>query len=146
MQKLFLLLGLCIYTITGFSQIREVPSIVTESFKEQYPDVEEYEVKDMMVKVVFYFKKDNENMTATYNNKGIWKGTEKEWEYDKLPSSVKDGFDKSMYADRKVEETAILYLPGDAEQYRLKVKRNDFEKKYIYFNKSGRLLRESITL
>ncbi len=138
MRKIvFLLLCSTIFSEVTQAQIREIPSFVIEAFKEQYPGVEEYEVKDMLVKIVFYFNDGEDKMIASYSNKGTWKVTEKEWEFSKLSVSVKEGFEKSMYADRTVEEAAILYLPGDVEQYRLKVKKNDFEKKYIYFNKKG---------
>lgn len=147
MRKIVIFL-FCILVFSEIShaQIREVPTIVIDAFKEQYADVDEYEVKDQLVKVVFYFTIENDKMIATYTNKGIWKGTEKEWEFSKLPTPVKNGFDKSMYADRLVEETAIMYLPNNVEQFRMKVKKNDFEKKYIYFNKEGRMIKESITL
>ena len=83
---------------------------------------------------------------ATYTNKGLWKGTEKDWDFEKLAEEVKDGFEKSKFADWEVSETAVLYLPGGSEQYRLRVRKNDVQKKYLFFNKSGRLLREAITL
>ena len=63
-----------------------------------------------------------------------------------LPQEVKDGFDKSKYADREVEDVIVLYLPGGIEQYRLKAKKSGVEKKYVYFNPKGRLLREAVTL
>ena len=85
-------------------------------------------------------------MIASYTNKGLWKETQKEWTFDKLPEEVKDGYEKSKYAGREVEETTMLYLPGGAEQYRIKSRKNDVEKKYLFFNPKGRLLRESITL
>jgi Putative beta-lactamase-inhibitor-like, PepSY-like len=85
-------------------------------------------------------------MIASYTNKGIWKETEKEWSFDKLSEEVKDGFQKSKYADREVEETTVFYLPGGTEQYRIKAKKSGVDKKYLYFNTKGRLLRTSITL
>jgi hypothetical protein len=92
------------------------------------------------------FIQDGESMIASYTNKGLWKETQKEWSFDKLPDEVKIGFEKSKYADRDVTETIVLYLPGDIIQYRVRTKKNDVEKKYLYFNPKGRLLRESVTL
>ncbi|MBS1656275.1 MAG: PepSY-like domain-containing protein [Bacteroidetes bacterium] len=137
---------LILFSIAGFSQVREIPKPVMETFSNQYPKAENADFKDQLVKVYVNFEMDGEKYIATYNNKGIWKGTEKEWDFDKLSDDVKEGFNKSKYADREVEETAVLYLPGGGEQYRLKVKKNDVEKKYLFFNKGGRLLRESVTL
>jgi len=39
-----------------------------------------------------------------------------------------------------------LYLPGGSEQYRIRVRKSDVQKKYLYFNTKGRLLREAVTL
>ena len=93
-----------------------------------------------------HFLLDGESMIASYTNKGLWKETQKEWSFVKLPEEVKNGFEKSKYADREIEEVIVLYLPGGQEQYRMKAKKNDVEKKYLYFNTKGRLLRETVTL
>ena len=99
-----------------------------------------------MTSVDVHFELDGEKMIATYTNKGLWKETQKELSFDRLPEEVKDGFEKSKYADREIEDVIVLYLPGGTEQYRLKARKNDVEKKYLYFNPKGRLLRESLTL
>ncbi|MBS1919305.1 MAG: hypothetical protein JST17_03525 [Bacteroidetes bacterium] len=128
------------------AQIREIPLAVEDAFTHQYPNAKNVEYKDQLVKVNVHFTLDNENYMASYTNKGAWKGSEKEWVFDKLSDEVKDGFSKSKYADWEAVEVALLYLPGGSEQYRLLVKKNDLLKKYLFFNRKGRLLRESITL
>ena len=130
----------------AFSQIREIPKVVEETFANQYRGASDIDFKDQLVRVDVYFILDGESMIASYTNKGLWKETQKDWSFDKLPEEVKIGFEKSKYADRDVTETIVLYLPGDVVQYRLKTKKNDVEKKYLYFNPKGRLLRESLTL
>jgi hypothetical protein len=70
----------------------------------------------------------------------------KDWTFDKLPEDVKQGFQKSKFADREVSDVKKLYLPGNVIQYRLKAEKNDVEKKYLFFNGDGRLLRSSVTL
>lgn len=128
------------------AQVREVPQPVKEAFEHQYPGAEDVEYKDLLVKVNVHFTLDDENYIATYNNKGSWKGSEKEWDFEKLPEAVKDGFSKSKYADWETIESALLYIPGGMEQYRILVKKSDLQKKYLFFSTKGRLLRESITL
>jgi len=129
-----------------FSQIREIPKIVEETFANQYKGASDIEFKDQLVRVDVSFLLDGESMIASYTNKGLWKETQKDWSFVKLPEEVKNGFEKSKYADREIEEVIVLYLPGDIIQYRLKAKKSGVEKKHLFFNKSGRLLRESITL
>ena len=138
--------ALLIFFFFLLSQIREISKIVEETFANQYRGASDIDFKDQLVRVDVYFILDGESMIASYTNKGLWKETQKEWSYDKLPEEIKSGFDKSKYADREVSETVVLYLPGDIVQYRLKAKKNDVEKKYLYFNSKGRLLRESLAL
>lgn len=144
---LILLLG---FFLAGSShaQIREIPPIVEDAFARQYPQASHIDFKDQLVKVEVHFEQEGEKYLATYTNKGLWRGTEKEWAFEKLSDEVKTGFEKSRYADDEweVRETAVLYLPGGTEQYRVLVAKNDVQKKYLFFNKEGRLLRTSITL
>lgn len=147
-MKKSILLGLLFIGILTVSQaqIREIPKAVEETFTNQYKGATDIDYKDQLVRIDVHFSLDGENMIASYTNKGSWKGTEKDWSFDKLSAEVKDGFAKSKYADRDVEETKVLYLPGGAEQYRVLAKKNDVEKKYLFFNTKGRLLRTSITI
>jgi hypothetical protein len=147
-KKAFLLmiLGLVLFANSSFSQIRKIPKVVEETFAQQYNGAANVDFKDQLVRVDVYFELDSQKMIASYTNKGIWKETEKEWIFDKLPEEIKDGFRKSKYADREVEETKVLYLPGGTEQYRIKARKSGVEKKYLYFNTKGRLLRTSVTL
>jgi Putative beta-lactamase-inhibitor-like, PepSY-like len=147
-KKIFLmtLISFAFFANKSFSQIREIPEAVEDAFSGQYDGAVNVDYKDQLAWVYVSFELNGEKMTATYNNKGTWKETVKDWTFDKLPEEVKDGFEKSKYADREVEETKIIYLPRGAEQYRLKTRKNDVEKKYLYFNTKGRLLKEAITL
>lgn len=137
---------LLLMTSLAFSQIREIPKAVEETFANQYRGASDIAFKDHLVRVDVSFIQDGESLIASYTNKGLWKETQKEWSFDKLPDEVKNGFEKSKYADRDVTEAIVLYLPGDITQYRLRTKKNNVEKKYLYFNTQGRLLRESVTL
>lgn len=147
-QKLLLTLfaSLTLMALSTRAQVRQIPKIVEQTFSQQYSGATNIDYKDQLVHVDVSFELNGDKMLASYTNKGIWKGTEKDWTFDKLPDEVKDGFHKSVYADREVEETKVLYLPGGTTQYRIKAKKNGVEKKYLFFNTTGRLLRTSITL
>ena len=132
--------------ISSQAQIREIPKAVEETFANQYQEATNIEFRDQLVRVDVHFELDGETMIASYSNKGVWKETQKAWDFEKLPAEVKDGFDKSKYADREVKETVVIYLPGGGEQYRILARKNDIEKKYLFFNPKGRLLRTSVTL
>jgi hypothetical protein len=141
-----LLLLLFLLSSVSFAQIREIPESVKETFATQYPDADSVEYKDNIMDVHVYFTQDGEKMRAQYTNKGRWKETEKSWSFEQLPEDVKDGFSKSKYADWEVSDTKIVYRPGGVERYRVKVGKNDLQKKYLFFNKTGRLMEEQITI
>ena len=146
-RKMFsVFLALFITVMSAQAQLREIPPIVKETFEKQYPQAEAVEYKDMLANVQVHFTENNEKYIAKYNNKGVWKETEKEWNFGHLDTLVKDGFSKSKDADWEVEETKIVYRSNNMELYRIRVKKSDLQKKYLLFNKEGRLLEDSITL
>ena len=133
-------------SIHSFAQIREIPKEVRENFSRQYPLASDIDFDDDLLDVNVRFTLDNEKMKAAYSNKGVWKYTEKKMTFEQLPDVVKEGFAKSRYADREVSETVTVYYPGGLIQYRLKTEKSAIEKKYLYYNTEGRLVRESITI
>jgi hypothetical protein len=146
MARTIFLAGLIFISNILFAQVREIPEAVKETFTSQYPGAENVTYEDNLVSVQVHFKLNGENMLAAYNNKGRWKDTEKDWSFDQLPEAVKDGFQKSKYADWKVTEVKMIFRPGGSDRYRIKAEKNDIQKKHIFFNKAGRLVDDSITL
>jgi hypothetical protein len=148
MRKVLSLFAVLVFfSFSSFSQAGKIPAVITTNFEKQYPTAKDVEYKDALTSVQVHFKMDDAKMIAKYNSKGEWKETEKEWSYDKLPPEVIDGFQKSKYADDwKVKETAVINSSGGFERYRLKVEKNDIQKKYLFFSKEGRLMREAVAL
>jgi hypothetical protein len=128
------------------AQLREVPDEVERAFADQYTGARDIDFKDHLLNVRVHFKLKDDKLIATYTNKGVWKETEKEWMFDHFSEDVKDGFEKSKYAEWNITEAAILYRPKSVELYRIRVVKNEVQKKYLYFNPKGRLLEEGITL
>ena len=145
---LFLLAVILLGTTISFAQLREIPKAVKDSFAAQYSGAAEPEYFDNIVNVQVKFAQNNEKKMATYSNKGQWRETEQDWDFEKLNSDVKDGFGKSKYSsdEWKVVETKIVTRPGTKELFRVKVQKNEVQKKYLFFNENGRLVTESITL
>lgn len=146
MARSIFLVGLILLSTFSVAQVREIPEAVKETFSNQYPAAEGVTYEDNLVSVQVHFKQNGENMKASYTNKGRWKETEKDWSFDQLPEAVKDGFQKSKFADWKVLEAKILYRPGGSDRYRIKVEKNDVQKKHLFFATSGRLVDEDITM
>lgn len=146
-MRIFILFVALVLAFSSFAQIRRTPAAVTDAFEKQYPNASKVQYEDNLINVQVHFVTDSGKMTAKYNSDGEWKETEKELNYDLLPKDVKTGFEKSKYSvDWKVTETVIIYMPRNEIRYRLKVEKNDLQKKYLFFDKNGRLIRDSLTI
>ncbi len=152
MKKLvFALLFLFIFAGATKAQLRKVPSDVTNAFKVKYPNATDVEWKDKLTGFDAQFKDNDRNMTVTFNNKGEWQKIEKALTFDETPAAVKDGLSKSKYANRdewKPGDVVTLITKNDSStQYRVYVdKVGGIQKKYLFFNPSGRLEKETLTL
>lgn len=132
----------------SFAQLREIPAAVKEAFAAQYPNAESPEYLDKVVSVQVHFAEGGNKKVASYNNKGMWRETEQDWEFEKLEADVQDGFEKSKYSgdEWEVTETKIITRPGNKTLYRIKVQKNEVQKKYLFFTGTGKLVSETITL
>ncbi len=149
MRKTFLLAALLVSTSFLFSahaQIRKVPAEVTNAFSEKYGDAKNVEWSDNLSTFTASFDMDGHKYKAQYNKKGEWKGAEKELTIEDLSSTVKDGFNKSKYADWKVKSVTQIESPGDKIQYRVHVIKSDLKQKNLTFNEKGKLVKDSSTL
>ena len=142
----FLFVLLFFMVAEGIAQVTSVPGQAKENFAKQYPDAENVEWDNDIIHVNVRFRLGDDEMNAEYNNKGVWKSTLKESNYEDLPTEVKDGFMKSKFAGRDISDVKVVYLPGNIIQYRLKAEKNDVQKKFLWFNDRGRLIRDSNTL
>ena len=147
MRKAVLVITVLVFGYSSFAQIRKTPAAVSQAFEKQYPNASKVQYEDNLINVQVHFVSDSGKMTAKYNGDGEWKETEREYTYNDLPADVKTGFDKSKYATEwKVKETAIIYLPNNEIRYRVKVEKNDLQKKYLFFDKNGRLIKDYLTI
>jgi hypothetical protein len=149
-RRRLLCLALALFTtIIVSAQLGKIPVAVTAAFAKQYTTAQQVSYKDNLSDYSVHFLLDSNKIIAHYNSKGIWKGSEKEVAFEQLSTEVKDGFTKSKFADWKVSGATMLYLSekaGGGEQYRIKVAKGDLQKKYLYFNRTGRLVRDVITI
>ena len=146
LNRLVAIISLLLSSSAVFAQITSIPELAKENFFKQYPDAKNVQWQNDVVNVNARFEQDSNSLNAEYNNKGTWKWTLKEWTFDNLTSDIKEGFSKSKYASRQVLEVKVLYLPGYVIQYRLKVEKNDIERKFLFFNTEGRLVRTTVAL
>ena len=132
---------------TADAQVRKVPAEVTEAFRQKYPTALNVEWRDRLSGFTANFDQNSVHYEAKFTNKGFWQSTEnKVPEADILPA-VKDGFQKSKYAEEwSIKQAYKIELREAKTQYRLDIQKNDIQKKQLFFDSTGRLLRDNITL
>lgn len=131
---------------TSFAQVRKIPAEVTEAFKQKYPTATNVEWRDRLSNFSAVFESGNAYYEARFNSKGEWQLTENEIEGSDLPDEVKDGYDKSKYADWEIGKVHKIELSDGSFQYRIESIKNDVRKKNLYFNSQGRLVKDRITI
>lgn len=135
-----------IMSFSAFAQIRKIPAEVTDAFKTRYPHAEKVEWRDKLTDFEASFVLNNVSMKAQFNSKGEWQLSETASTFEELPAEVKDGFQKSKYTDWEIKEVTKMDKNAEAIQYRIFIRKSGIQKKYLYFDKDGRLLREALTL
>lgn len=147
MAKLIIsVLSVMLVCATSFAQLRDIPTEVKDAFEKQYPAAQKVAYMDNLIDVHVVFYLDTIKNVAKYTNKGVWKETDKGYSFNKISADVKLGFEKSKYADWPVTEVVIVEMPNQENRMRIKVEKGELTKRYLYFNKEGRLIKDSITL
>jgi hypothetical protein len=131
---------------SSFAQLRKIPAEVTTSFTEKFPAATEVEWRDKLSGFTASFSVDSISYIASFNNKGEWESTEQSIEADALPDVVRDGFDKSKYADWNIEDVSQIELPDNEIQFKIVIAKGDIKKRNLYLNSEGRLLKDKLTL
>jgi len=147
MRQVFILLASSFVSLCSCAQIRKTPASVTTAFENQYPAAAKVQYEDNLFNVQVHFMSDSGKMVAKYDSEGKWKETERDFTYDSLSPDIKTGFEKSKFsADWKVKQTTVIYLPNNEIRYRLRIEKNEVAKKYLFFDRNGRLIKDSMTI
>lgn len=145
MKKLIVLIS-CLIALSASSQIRKIPAEVTAAFEDKYPNAQKVEWKDNLTNFEVSFTYKNSENIAKFNSKGEWLVTEKKIEFTALPASIKDGFAKSKYADWEIRGVKLIEEKDKSINYRILVKKSDLQRKYLFFDASGKLIKDPIAI
>lgn len=125
------------------AQFRKIPAEVTDAFKAKYEDASGVAWKDKLTSFEADFTLKDKEMKAFFSTKGEWLKTETKHTYNSLPSDVKDGFKKSKYADLSITDVTQIDEKENGIQYKIVVKKNDYNKRNLVFSKSGQLIKDN---
>jgi hypothetical protein len=121
------------------AQTDNLPKEIAEQFYMQYPYATELNCSVEGATAIVHFIMKKEKYKAVYK-RAVWEYTLMDFNFDRLSEKVKEGFRRSRFAQQDVESVDIVYVPSGFETYRFKLKKTVDNKKYHYFNESGRLL------
>ncbi len=147
-NKIVVFLVAVLLTISGaFAQLRKIPAEVTEAFKNKYPAATEVSWSDKLTSFQANFTLNNEKLEADFSSKGAWKKTTKDLDIASLPASVAEGFKGSKYSpDWTIKSANETEKEDKTFEYRLFIEKSALQKKYVYMNRDGKVLREAVTL
>lgn len=128
------------------AQFRKIPGDVTDSFKVKYENASGVSWKDRLSSFQADFTLVDKEMKALFTSKGEWIKSETKYDYNSLSADVKDGFKKSKYADLDILDVTQIEDKDSQTQYRIVVKKNNFNKRSLIFSKSGQLISDNASL
>jgi hypothetical protein len=146
MKKVFLFSLFLSVVYFAEAQIRKIPADVTDAFTARYPHATRVEWKDKLEYFEATFELNGSSITANFSSKGEWEGSERIVNFDDLPDEVRDGFQKCKYTDWQKKSVHELQELGKPLQYRIYVQKSGLQKKNLYFDVNGKLLKESMVL
>jgi hypothetical protein len=146
MKKTFFFSLFSFIVFVADAQFRKIPGEVTEAFAALYPHAVKVEWKDKLRYFEANFQLNGSEITAMFSSKGDWEGSEREVEFEDLPGEVKDGFEKSKYVDKQKNAVYELQELGKPLKYRITVQISGLQKKNLYFDANGKLLKEVLAL
>ena len=146
MKKTFLFFLFFSVVVFTNAQLGKIPAEVTDAFVVRYPHATHVEWRDKLHYFEANFKLNGFIISASFSSKGEWQGSERELNFSQLPDEVKDGFSKCKYADRQKNIAYEVQELGKPLQYRISVQKSTLQKKNLYFDVNGKLLKESIVL
>jgi hypothetical protein len=128
------------------AQFRDIPAAVTSAMKEKYPNATEVSWEDKVNYFQAKFLDEGKRQEARFKKDGKWEVTEKVLLFEELPSAVQEAFNASEYKKWTLRTVAALDNSEGGKEFRVYVRNNTVQRKYLYYGEDGKLLRESYKL
>ena len=145
-NKLFITVAIAFFLLTTVTaQVFTVPKHAKTDFAQRFKNASDVKWTNNVSYCIAKFKENGEAATAYYHLDGYWDYTERMIDSSKVPSTVKESFSKSKYRDWSVKSLVYVENNKDINLYRYEVKKG-IEKKYVFFDKDGKLIKENISI
>lgn len=128
------------------AQFRDIPAAVTNAFKQKYPNATDVSWDDKVTSFQSKFSMDGKRFEARFKKDGSWEVTEKAILFNELPNPVQESFNASEYKKWTLRTVAELENSQGGKEYRIYVRNNTVQRKYLYYGEDGKFLRDSYKL
>lgn len=129
-------------TLSATAQFRNIPAAVTTAFQQKYPAATNVTWEDRVSNFQAKFIQDNVMYEARFDKNGTWQETEKNMSFDELPEGIKSAFRSSKFRDYTIRTVAHIERSNGSKEYRLFIRDNVVQRKYLYYSEDGKLLKE----
>ncbi len=146
MKKIGLLVSFALlsaYFVTA--QVINVPDKSKKHFFANYPNAKNVDWTNSVAWYTAKFADKQGNHEVHYHLDGTWDYTETDTPQEAFPKAVKSSMEKSRFAGWDMKSTAYVENNKSEELYRVEWKKG-IERKYVYYDKTGREIRSSTTL
>jgi hypothetical protein len=128
------------------AQFRDIPAAVTTAMKQKYPNATDISWDDKVTYFQSKFLLDGKRQEARFKKDGTWEVTEKAILFDELPTPVQESFNASEYKKWTLRTVAELENSQGGKEYRVYVRNNTVQRKYLYYSQDGKFLRDAYKL
>jgi len=146
MKKVFLSSLFLLLVVLTEAQLRKIPGEVTDAFMIRYPHATHVEWKDKLHYFEASFQLNGSTITADFLSTGEWESSERIVNFEDLCRDVREGFKKSKYAEWQPKSVHEVQELGKPLQYRINIQKSGIQKKNLYFDANGRLLKDPLSL
>lgn len=127
------------------AQVFNVPEKAKEHFKTHYKNVQDVDWKNNVSDYNCYFIEADVKCRANYHLDGTWNYTEKSIAASAIPEKVSTSFSNSKYRDWELKSVFFVENNKKENLYRYEVKKG-VKVAYVFFDKSGKLIKENPTI
>ena len=128
------------------AQFRDVPAAVTNAMKDKYPNAKDISWEDKVSSFQAKFLMDGKTHEARFKKDGTWEVTEKAILFEEMPKAVQDAFNASEFKKWTLRTVAELNNNQGGNEFRIYVRNNTVNRKYLYYGVDGKLLKEAYNL
>lgn len=123
--------------------LKNIPQPVKTSFKAKYPNANRVEWEQKGEYVVADFNDNHRDAEAWFDAQGNWYMTESDIRKSDLPAAVLDAFNKSTYAQWKIDDLDLFERKDLESIYVIEVEKGEIDVK-LFYTANGTLTKELV--